>query len=57
MIRYGSRKFLLALASLVVFTALLWVGKIDQAVFRDLMQWTVAAYIAGNVLQKATSKA
>lgn len=57
MIRYGSRKFLLALASLVVFTALLWVGKIDQAVFRDLMQWTVAAYIAGNVLQKAAAKA
>jgi hypothetical protein len=51
-----SRKFLLALFSLVSASVLCWFGKIDAGVYSVALVSTVGAYIAGNVTQKATAK-
>lgn len=49
---YGGRRFLMSMGCAVVCTVLVWHGKIDGAIFRDILLGTVAAYIAGNVAQK-----
>jgi len=54
--RYGSRKFLLALARLLVASGLLAMGMVTAIIWRDVVIATVGAYIAGNVAQKATAK-
>lgn len=54
--RYGSRKFLLALLTLASATALVWFGRISDGVYSAVVIATVGAYIAGNVVQKATAK-
>jgi hypothetical protein len=54
-IRYedlGGRRWLLTLAVLVTSTAVLWFGKIDAAVWRDVMIGIVGIYVAGNTAQK-----
>jgi len=48
----GGRRFLLTLGCGAVCTVLVWCGRIDGMVFRDIIIGTVAAYIAGNVAQK-----
>lgn len=53
---YRSRKFILALLTLVVSTGLLYVGSIDAEVWKTVVLGTVGVYILGNVAQKATAK-
>lgn len=56
MTRYASRKFLLALATLLIASGLLAFGLVTALIWRDVVIATVGAYIAGNVAQKATAK-
>ena len=53
MIRYGSRKFILACASLVSATALVWTGHIADGVYSAVVIATVGVYLAANIGQKA----
>lgn len=55
MIRYGSRKFILACATLVSASALVWCGKIADGVYSAVVIATVGAYLVANVGQKAVS--
>jgi hypothetical protein len=50
--RLTSRKFLIALLTLVSATALCWFGHIADGVYSAVVIATVGAYIAGNVMQK-----
>lgn len=50
--RLLSRKFLLAMASVLSCTVLVWFGKINDGVYSAVMLATVAAYLSANVLQK-----
>lgn len=52
-IRYASRKFLLALATLASCTWLVYSGHIADGVYSAVVIATVGAYIAGNVAQRA----
>lgn len=54
--RYGSRKFLTALLVIVSADAMLLLGTIDAAVWGATVATVVAAYIVGNVSQKAVTK-
>lgn len=56
MTRYASRKFLLALLAFLVFTALLVLGRIDQAAYVTLSMFALGGYLGANVVQKATAK-
>ena len=56
MTRYGSRKFILAFAWLVVNAWLLMEQAIDAGTYKALIIATVGVYIAGNVAQKVWSK-
>jgi hypothetical protein len=48
----GGRRFLMTMGCGIVCTVLVWFGKIDGNIFRDVVIATVAVYIAGNVIQK-----
>jgi hypothetical protein len=48
----GGRRFAITLGSGVVNTALVYLGKIDQATFKELILATVGVYIAANTVQK-----
>lgn len=48
----GGRRFLLSLGSGIVTTLLVWYGKIDGNIYRDVVLGTVGIYIAGNTFQK-----
>jgi len=50
--RFSSRKFILALVTLIVSSLLLCFGYIAPLVWRDVVIATVGAYITGNVVQK-----
>ena len=50
--RYGSRKFLLAVASLAVNAWLMLEHVIDADTYKTLIVATVGVYIAGNVAQR-----
>ena len=52
--RAGGRRFILALLSCLLYTALLVGGYIDQHVYFELQAGTVLLYIAGNGHQKWT---
>ena len=52
MIKYGSRKFLLAIASLGINAWLILEGVIDADTYKTLIVATVGVYIAGNVAQR-----
>lgn len=54
---FGGRRYLLTVGCGWVNTALLMGGYIDQSIFRDLIIATVAAYIAGNTIQKVKGEA
>lgn len=48
----GGRRFVMVMGCGIVNTALVWFAKIDGAVYRDILAFTVGAYIAGNTWQK-----
>lgn len=48
----GGRRFLMSMGCGIACTALVWFGKIDGNIFRDVVIATVAAYIVGNTWQK-----
>lgn len=56
MIRYGSRKFILACATLASATYLVWSGHIADGVYSAVVIATVGAYVAANVGQKVFDK-
>lgn len=45
---FGGRRFVMTMGCGIACTALLWFGKMDGPIFRDVIIATVAAYIAGN---------
>jgi hypothetical protein len=53
--RLTSRKFILAVLSLLSASALVWFDKIDGGVFATVMVATVGAYLTANVTQKAVA--
>ena len=54
--RYASRKFLLALFTLISCTWLVWNGSIADGVYSAVVIATVGAYIVGNVSQRYVDK-
>lgn len=52
MTRYHSRKFLLSVGIGLVSSYLVYTGKIPPDIYRDIIGFTVGAYIVGNVWQK-----
>jgi len=50
--RIGGRRFLLVCAVYAGSSALLWFGKLDGNAYANILSWSVAAYIAGNVAQR-----
>lgn len=56
MSRYASRKFLLALLSLISATWLVATGAITPDVYKYVVLGTAGAYITGNVVQKWVEK-
>ena len=55
--RYRSRKFLLALATLLSCVVLVWFERISDGVFSAVVIATVGAYLTANVAQKSVEKA
>lgn len=53
--RVGGRKFLVAVFSLASATWLVWSGHIADGVYSAVVIATAAAYITGNVAQKAVT--
>ena len=56
MIKYGSRKFILALLVLATATALRAFGLIDGGMWVTVASLDLALYLGANVSQKATVK-
>jgi hypothetical protein len=54
--RFLSRKFLLALTIVLVSTFLVYEKSIGDTSYTTIIGTVVAAYITGNVVQKATTK-
>lgn len=54
--KLGGRRFLMTMGCGVACTTLVWFAKIDGAIFRDIIIATVAAYIAGNTIQKVKAQ-
>ena len=52
MLAVGGRRFLITVGVGLMTAALVWYAKISDSVFRDVIIATVAAYIAGNTIQK-----
>jgi len=48
----GGRRFLLVCAVGLGSSVLLWFGKLTPDAWASAMNWSVAAYIAGNVSQR-----
>lgn len=48
----GGRRFVMTMGCGIVNTVLVWLGKIDGPIYRDILIATVAVYIAGNTAQK-----
>lgn len=55
---FGGRRLSMCLGSAFICTALIWFGKIDGNIYRDLILGTVGLYIAGNTAEaiKGASK-
>jgi hypothetical protein len=53
--KYGSRKFLLALLTIASADALLVLGMLDSSVWAAAVGSALALYMAGNVGQRAIS--
>lgn len=48
----GGRRFVLVCVTGLGASVLLWFGKLTPDAWASAMQWSVAAYIAGNVGQR-----
>jgi hypothetical protein len=48
----GGRRFILCMGCGLAVTALVWFGKIDGPVFRDIILGTIGVYVLGNTGQK-----
>lgn len=48
----GGRRFALTLLCVLLTTCLVYAGKIDGSIYRDVLVMTAGAYIAGNTIQK-----
>lgn len=53
--RLSSRKFILAVLSLMASTGLCWFGHIADGVYSAVVIATVGVYITGNVIQKVNT--
>ena len=53
--RLSSRKFILAVLSLISATGLVWSGHISDGVYSAVMLATVGAYVTANVVQKVNT--
>lgn len=51
-VKSGGRRFLLAVATLISDSVLVWFGKIDSGAYSTVVLGVVAVYVAGNVYQK-----
>lgn len=51
----GGRRAAITLGCSFVCTALVWFGKIDGAIFRDIIIGTVGLYIGGNTWEAVKS--
>lgn len=49
---YKSRKFVMCYLLMITATALLGFGRIDPAIWRDIVVMIFSAYVVGNVAQK-----
>lgn len=49
---YASRKFIIALIGMISCSFLVWNKSISDGVYSTVMVAAIAAYIAGNVMQK-----
>lgn len=57
MSNWKSRKFWLAVGSVLLFSVLLWNGKIDQSVYENTMWLVLGGYFVSNQSQKYIDKA
>lgn len=57
MSRFGSRKFIISVATLASATWLVYGGHIADGVYSAVVIAVVAAYVTSNVAQKATARA
>ena len=56
MSNWKSRKFWLAVGSVLLFSVLLWTGKIDQSVYEHTMWLVLGGYFVSNQSQKYIDK-
>jgi hypothetical protein len=56
LVRLSSRKFILALISVISASILTWYGHIADGVYSAVVIATVGAYLAANVTQNAVMK-
>ena len=56
MIRYASRKFVVAMAAIASASWLVYAGHIADGVYSAVVIAAVTGYMAANVTQKATAK-
>lgn len=54
--RLISKKFIVTILSMISVSVLVWNENIADGVYSAVMIATVGAYIAGNVIQKSTTK-
>lgn len=54
--KFKSRKFVLALTSVISATGLVYTGHIADGVYSAVVISVVGGYLAANVTQKATTK-
>jgi hypothetical protein len=55
--KFKSRKFIVALLSIMSCTGLMYMSKISDGVYSTIMVATIGAYLAANVLQKEKQNA
>ncbi len=46
--KISSTKFVLVFLSVILSTFMLWYGKVPPAIYSEILQWTISAYILGN---------
>lgn len=55
--RYSSRKFLLVVGSLILFTSLLLCDKLPASIYENLCYLCLVGYLTSNVAQKYSPEA
>lgn len=49
---FGGRRYIMSMGAGIVFTVLLWAGKLDQSNYVILISGTIINYVANNTYQK-----